>query len=234
MFLNPRFPILGKGEERVSERLSVMNHITLSKYAALLFAIFVLSGCTGPVIVGGSAAMIVATNRGSGGAADTEHQIPEHQSWCYNTLGYVECYAHPQKDIAYERLVNVDPQNLYPVDLQAYQAALDKDKAASAAPTNLIVQSTLSPVTVSPVPPMGVQPVEPVVQRTLDPIVQKQPVAAAKKAPSVVPAPQAKASDPLPSPTAPADNAKQSIAASPPSDDKDTIPEDPADTLKAE
>ncbi|MDP9127125.1 MAG: hypothetical protein M3N08_02535 [Pseudomonadota bacterium] len=52
--------------------------------------------------------------------ADTYDQIAEHESWCYETLGYPECYAHPQ-NVDPNRLINVDPANRYPLTSRAYK-----------------------------------------------------------------------------------------------------------------
>jgi hypothetical protein len=38
-------------------------------------------------------------------------------------MGDSQCFAHPQ-NVAPDRLINVDPENLYPVDLAAYHQAL--------------------------------------------------------------------------------------------------------------
>ncbi len=54
---------------------------------------------------------------------DTDDQIAAHESWCYETMGYTECYAHPQPGDP-NRLVNVDPANRYPLTPQAYRNAV--------------------------------------------------------------------------------------------------------------
>jgi hypothetical protein len=90
------------------------------------FAALGLSACaglTGPVIMGADAAGIYATKPSSGEPADLDAQIPQHQSWCYSTLGDTQCFAHPQ-NVPPDRLINVDPQNAYPIDVAAYHQAL--------------------------------------------------------------------------------------------------------------
>ncbi len=73
--------------------------------------------------MGTDAAVIYVTKPSTPPAADTADQIPPHASWCYATMGDSQCFAHPQ-NVAPDRLINVDPQNLYPVDLAAYHQAL--------------------------------------------------------------------------------------------------------------
>ena len=48
-----------------------------------------------------------------------EDPLPEHQSWCYQTLGAIDCYAHPQ-NFPPGRLVNVSPQSRYPLTAEEY------------------------------------------------------------------------------------------------------------------
>ena len=118
-----------------------MRHALLS----LVFVALALAGCTGPVIMGADAIAIVATKPGDLPPADTRHQIPPHESWCYHTLGEVQCYPHAQ-DIPAERLINVEPQNLYPLDLQAYRQAVERGKAATAPPPIAAAPQPLPPV----------------------------------------------------------------------------------------
>ena len=51
--------------------------------------------------------------------ADTEHQIAQHENWCYETMGYAECYPTAQNTEP-DRLINVDPQNRYPLTNHEY------------------------------------------------------------------------------------------------------------------
>jgi hypothetical protein len=78
-----------------------------------------LSGCTQQVVVAESAASIFLTRPSTPPPADTQSQIAEHESWCYKTMATTECYTKAQ-DVAPTRLVNVDPQNVYPLTPQAY------------------------------------------------------------------------------------------------------------------
>jgi len=107
------------------ERLSVMKYTVLSVALAGL----ALSGCTGPIIMGTDAVVTVVTRPGAGPDADTGSQIPEHENWCYATMGETECFTHAQ-DVPPERLVNVDPQNRYPVTLQSYRDEIAGKHAA--------------------------------------------------------------------------------------------------------
>jgi hypothetical protein len=122
-----------------------------TRYSVILL-VFYLTGCTGPVIVGTDAAVIVATKGWGDPAADTKDQIPQHQSWCYSTMGDTECYSHPQ-DVQPHRLVNVDPQSAYPLTPTAYRqvVALDKAPAGSTA-----VVASDAPVVLTPAPVLGV------------------------------------------------------------------------------
>jgi hypothetical protein len=95
------------------------------KYSCLSLAFIALAcgGCTGPIIIGSTAGMMVASRPGDGAPADTASQIPAHESWCYKTMGEPECYTHAQ-DVAPERLINVEPQSRYPLDLASYHEAV--------------------------------------------------------------------------------------------------------------
>lgn len=46
--------------------------------------------------------------------------VPYHESWCYRTLGYAECYAKPQH-VDPARLINVDPAARYPETPEEYR-----------------------------------------------------------------------------------------------------------------
>lgn len=87
-------------------------------------AMLAMAGCSGTAVgLGASAVGIVATRPDEGPPADLASQIPQHESWCYRTAGFSECYAYPQKD-ANGRLINVDPQNRYPLTARAYHEAV--------------------------------------------------------------------------------------------------------------
>jgi len=93
------------------------------KILYLGLATLTLAACTGPVIMGTDAAAIYVTKPSTPPPADTEDQIPQHESWCYSTMGDPECFAHPQ-DVVPDRLINVDPPSRYPVDIHAYHNAV--------------------------------------------------------------------------------------------------------------
>lgn len=117
------------------------------KYSSLFLAaaLFALAGCTGPVIMGTDAAITVATRPGSPPPADTASQIPAHESWCYTTMGDPQCYTQAQ-DVWPDRLINVDPQNRYPLDPTAYRQTVAAQKMAatsSTVPTSLIPSPTV-------------------------------------------------------------------------------------------
>ncbi len=92
--------------------------------AALFPALLLLQGCNGTTVGLGAAALGAwATKPGEPQPADTASQIAQHESWCYSTLGDPECYAHPQ-NVEPESLINVDPQNRYPLTRRQYYEAL--------------------------------------------------------------------------------------------------------------
>ena len=56
-------------------------------------------------------------------------QIQPHESWCYKTLGRVDCYTTPQSAEA-ERLIGVDPPAVMPTTKEGHaDAALARAKA---------------------------------------------------------------------------------------------------------
>ncbi|MDD3370395.1 MAG: hypothetical protein PHE27_01075 [Alphaproteobacteria bacterium] len=93
------------------------------KYGRLvsILGVLALCGCTEQVMVASSAASIYLSRPEQPGPADTRSQIPPHEVWCYRTMADVDCYANPQ-DVHASRLVNVQPQNYYPLTPQAYEA----------------------------------------------------------------------------------------------------------------
>ena len=46
-----------------------------------------------------------------------------HESWCYETLGQIDCYVQPQPQLG-SRLINVDPQARYPLTKEEYNQAV--------------------------------------------------------------------------------------------------------------
>ena len=105
--------------------------------ALLLMLAPLLEACTGSVIMGADAVAIYATKPASPPAANTQDQIAEHESWCYSTMGDVQCYPRAQ-DVSPGRLINVDPPSRYPLDTVAYRQAVNEKKAAVRAPTALV------------------------------------------------------------------------------------------------
>ncbi len=49
--------------------------------------------------------------------------LPPHESWCYNTLGQIECYPAPQ-NFPPESLVSVDPPSRFPLTREDHAKAL--------------------------------------------------------------------------------------------------------------
>ena len=96
-------------------------------YVLLALAMLTLASCDGATVFSGvSTAGMWLTRPGDPPPADTEHQIAEHESWCYETMGYAECYAHPQATDP-NRLINVDPPNRYPLTPREYDEAVFLD-----------------------------------------------------------------------------------------------------------
>jgi hypothetical protein len=96
----------------------------------ILFALamLALAGCNGTTVFAGASTLgIIGTKPAALPPADTADQIAQHDSWCYETLGYAECYAHPQ-DVPPNRLINVDPANKYPLTAYNYNQALAGEK----------------------------------------------------------------------------------------------------------
>jgi hypothetical protein len=114
-----------------------------SIYLPLIFITFTLSACTGltgPVIMGADAVGIYTTKPKELPPADTQAQIPPHQSWCYSTMADIECYTQEQ-NVVPARLVNVEPQSAYPLDAHAYrQLLVPKPKDVVSAEPSLSVQ----------------------------------------------------------------------------------------------
>ena len=104
--------------------------------ALMLGLIPLLGACTGPVIMGADAIAIIATKPSSPPPADTQDQIPEHESWCYSTMGDPQCYPRAQ-NVPADRLINVEPQNRYPLDSAAYRQAVNEKAPAVGAPMGL-------------------------------------------------------------------------------------------------
>jgi hypothetical protein len=100
-------------------------------FILLALAALALAGCNATTVTSvASTAGIWLTKPGTPPPADTEHQIKEHESWCYETMGYAECYPQPQ-DVDPNRLINVDPQNLYPLTPRDYEEAVFMEGSAN-------------------------------------------------------------------------------------------------------
>ncbi|MBV8060636.1 MAG: hypothetical protein JO126_04075 [Alphaproteobacteria bacterium] len=99
---------------------------TYGLVSLLLFPLL-LTGCgenaSLAAIEGVAAVGAWATSPWTPAAADTQSQIPEHENWCYTTMGDPECYSEPQ-DQQPETLINVDPQSRYPLNNRSYQEAV--------------------------------------------------------------------------------------------------------------
>jgi hypothetical protein len=105
---------------------------------SLALGALALSGCT-ELVVAETAASIYLTRPSKPPFADTRNQIPAHETWCYSTMADSECYTTAQ-NVSSDRLINVDPQNRYPLTPQAYRdelAGRSPTPAATAKPTEL-------------------------------------------------------------------------------------------------
>lgn len=60
--------------------------------------------------------------RGEEGAAPRTVVQP-HETWCYRTLGQIDCYHLPQR-FPPESLVSVDPASRFPLSREDYAKAL--------------------------------------------------------------------------------------------------------------
>ncbi len=90
----------------------------------LLLLVSPLAGCISAVglgAIGAEGAVMYATKPGDPPAADHSQDIPPHESWCYRTMGDVTCFAKAQEEALPEALINVDPQNRYPLNAQEYR-----------------------------------------------------------------------------------------------------------------
>lgn len=120
---------------------------TVTRFARLALLAVPLAGCgaaaaTSAEFWGGEAGGMWLTKPSEPPPADLSLQTAQHESWCYETLGYSECYSCPQ-DVPGNRLINVDPPNRYPLTLRAYK----EDVAQSKGEPNLITTGEPSPVT---------------------------------------------------------------------------------------
>lgn len=103
-----------------------MPHFFRNSFLALILcaSAFVLPACSGTTVGLGAAAVgSYLTKPGEPPPANTVDQIAQHDSWCYKTMGYAECYSQPQ-DVEPNRLINVEPQSKYPLTPRAYHEAV--------------------------------------------------------------------------------------------------------------
>jgi hypothetical protein len=116
----------------------------------------VLAACTTPLTIAslGSSAAMWLSKPGAPGPADTADQIKPHESWCYETMGYPECYAEVQ-DTDPNRLINVDPENLYPLTPRDYKEAvfMENGGAPVSAASIPVSTATGSPTNLTATPP---------------------------------------------------------------------------------
>jgi hypothetical protein len=121
--------------------------------------LWLLTGCHALVVQDAATyGVMYVTKPGDPDPANTADQIPQHESWCYRTMGeQADCYSKPQ-DFPPSRLVNVDPQSRYPLTPEDYQAALVKSRLP---PEVVVVKTTETVTTVTPMP--NGAPVAPVV-----------------------------------------------------------------------
>jgi len=97
-------------------------------FILLALAALALAGCNGTTVISaGSTAAIWLTKPGDPPPPDTDHQIAAHESWCYHTLGYAQCYPQAQ-NVEPERLINVDPQSRYPLTAHDYWEVVYNNK----------------------------------------------------------------------------------------------------------
>jgi hypothetical protein len=57
----------------------------------------------------------------------TENVLQPHESWCYQTMADIQCYARPQEGLE-EALVNVDPQSRRPMTPEEYNKAVGQSR----------------------------------------------------------------------------------------------------------
>ncbi len=89
-------------------------------FILLALAALALASCNGTTVMSaGSTLGIWLTKPGEPPPADTADQIAQHESWCYETLGFPECFPTAQ-NVEPNRLINVDPQNRYPLTRHDY------------------------------------------------------------------------------------------------------------------
>lgn len=116
-------------------------------FVPLALGALALGGCTPQIVAGETAATIYLSRPDKPPPADTQSQIAEHEVWCYKTMADTECFSAAQ-DVPAGRLVNVEPQNLYPLTPKAYHdeiAGIRPTPAATAKPVSLNSKETDTP-----------------------------------------------------------------------------------------
>jgi hypothetical protein len=97
-------------------------------FILMALAALALSACSpATAYSAGTSAAIWYTKPDKPGPADTEHQIVAHEDWCYETMGYPECYPRVQR-VEPDRLINVEPQNRYPLTAGQYWETVYADQ----------------------------------------------------------------------------------------------------------
>ena len=94
----------------------------ITHYLLLAFAMVTLSGCGSGFGIMAVTGAVYASKPDELPPADLATAAAPHETWCYKTLGTVDCYAQPQTNQA-GRLINVDPENRFPMTTQAYNKA---------------------------------------------------------------------------------------------------------------
>lgn len=94
---------------------------------SLSLSAMLLAGCPGAPAAGAAYVGMYETKPDDLPPAETANQISPHDSWCYETMGYAECYTGAQP-VDPNRLINVDPGNSYPLTPQAYRDAVETNR----------------------------------------------------------------------------------------------------------
>ena len=134
----------------------------------LLLALLPLSGCGWPFGVAATVGGDYLTRPDDLPPADTASQIAPHESWCYKTLGTVECYTEPQ-DTSAGRLMNVEPANRYPLTGKAYAETVTQSQLANA-------PKAVAKPDDAPDQTLGMTPVQPAEVTPMTPKVEPKPV----------------------------------------------------------
>jgi len=92
-------------------------------FVLLTLILPVLAGCGWPTFLGAGAAGIYETRTQPPPPADLSLQMPQHETWCYETMGQPQCFAHPQPG-GPDRLIMVDPPSRYPLTVRDYDETL--------------------------------------------------------------------------------------------------------------